>query len=564
LEKERELRYQTVEELEADLRAALEELGGGAAQEVGLRTVPPARPETVELESGPGAAATGDQRAEAARFGTNLAGRDGRTTPLDTHSELQPGGVAVTDPSALADRTPAGPAAEPPPRTRGISDTARQHHAERTSAFHARPAEHAGPVDGAATLHIAAEPLTPEPPPSRAAEEDERRAAEAAALAEREEHARRLAEQEEVARREAQARARAAEEVTRARVAAAGTSTSTTAGPAAATPAAPEAPAAPARSRRMLYMLGGVAGVAMSVGMAAVMFFMNGDGASTNANANAAADTNVAGNANANAVPPSNVNSGGAAAEKTRPDLVALPGGSFSVGAAEVPPLTDELKDTRPAYLLWVYAQWPAHAVKVGPFRIDRTEVTNAEYDEFVKETGHAPPPDIWDGGHPKQGEGSLPVSNVTFDDARAFAAWRSKRDGLQYRLPTENEWEFAARGGDPSRVYPWGRSWAEGSANLDTGGPRPVGSFPRGRTPQGVEDMLGNVWEWTSSEAAMYPGNDRTVLRPEERGKLVVRGGSFKNRLDGDEPVTTTARRFVARTFRDPSLGFRLVRVEP
>jgi formylglycine-generating enzyme required for sulfatase activity len=155
------------------------------------------------------------------------------------------------------------------------------------------------------------------------------------------------------------------------------------------------------------------------------------------------------------------------------------------------------------------------------------------------------------------------PVVNVSFDDANAFAAWRSKRDGVTYRLPTEDEWEFAARGGDPTRMYPWGAGWTQGYANLDGAGPAPVGSFPLGHSPQGLEDMIGNVWEWTSSEASMYKGNDRTALAPEDRGKMVARGGSFKSRPDGDEPVTVTARRWLPRDFRDPVLGFRLVRAE-
>jgi formylglycine-generating enzyme required for sulfatase activity len=134
----------------------------------------------------------------------------------------------------------------------------------------------------------------------------------------------------------------------------------------------------------------------------------------------------------------------------------------------------------------------------------------------------------------------------------------------VTYRLPTEDEWEYAARGGDSARVFPWGGEWAAGRANLLGEAPRAVGSFAEGRTPQGVEDMIGNVWEWTSSPAAMYKGNNRTVLLPADRGKLVVRGGSFESQPDGDEPVNAMSRRWFAKDFRSPVLGFRLVRVGP
>jgi serine/threonine-protein kinase len=246
-----------------------------------------------------------------------------------------------------------------------------------------------------------------------------------------------------------------------------------------------------------------------------------------------------------------------------RADLVGLPAGTFKMGRSDVPPITDALKTQRPAYLLWMYNQWPAHEVSVGPFAVDRTEVTNAEYADFVKETGHAPPPGLWPDGRPSAEQARQPVSNVTYEDARAFAAWRSRRDGVTYRLPTEEEWEFAARGGDSARLFPWGAEWAADHANVAGAGAKPVGSFPLGRTPQGLDDMIGNVWEWTSSEASMYKGNDRTKLRPEDRGKLVIRGGAYNNTPDGDKPISVTVRSWVPKDSRDKALGFRLVRDE-
>jgi serine/threonine protein kinase/formylglycine-generating enzyme required for sulfatase activity len=245
-----------------------------------------------------------------------------------------------------------------------------------------------------------------------------------------------------------------------------------------------------------------------------------------------------------------------------RPEMVALPGGTFRLGRDDVPPLTEPARSARPEYLLWMYQQWPSRPVSIGPFAIDKTEVTNEEYAEFVRQTGHPAPPNSWEGdGGPAERQLRLPVTNVSYEDALAFAAWRSQRDRVTYRLPTEAEWEYAARGGDAARSFPWGGRWIDGHANLGGSAPAPVGSFTRGDTPQGVSDMIGNVWELTSSEAGMYEGNDRTELDPADRGKVVVRGGSYESRPDGDKPLTATSRIWVARDFRSSTLGFRLVR---
>ena len=306
----------------------------------------------------------------------------------------------------------------------------------------------------------------------------------------------------------------------------------------------------------VVVLLGLLAGV-IGVGYLALRKF-RAQNSNVIVNTNAGVNTNA--QVNTNSVP---ANQNSVVPGGTRTDLLWIPGGTFQMGRSDVPPITDELKAQRAAYLLWMYSQYPAHETTVGPFAIDRTEVTNAEYAEFVKATGHAPPPGIWDGAHPKAGEERLPVSNISYEDATQFAAWRSQRDSVTYRLPTEEEWEFAARGGDSTRMYPWGAGWTQGYANLGGSGTAPVGSFPLGRTPQGLDDMIGNVWEWTSSEASMYKGNDRTALGAEDRGKMIARGGSFKSRPDGDEPVTVTARRWLSRNSRDPVLGFRLVRAE-
>ncbi|HEX8353507.1 MAG TPA: bifunctional serine/threonine-protein kinase/formylglycine-generating enzyme family protein, partial [Pyrinomonadaceae bacterium] len=258
---------------------------------------------------------------------------------------------------------------------------------------------------------------------------------------------------------------------------------------AAASGATPPGVAAPARSRTPLIAVGVVVLLALLgvVGVVGYLMLRGSGTDNTNAagNANAAAGANTTANVNA-AGGVGNENGGGTS---SRADLLWIPGGTFQMGRSDVPPITDELKARRAAYLLWTYNQWPAHEVSVGPFAIDRTEVTNAEYADFVKETGHQPPPGVWEGGRPSPGVARLPVSNVTYGDAVAFAAWRSKRDGVTYRLPTEQEWEYAARGGDSARAYPWGSEWSAGYANLGGAGAAPVGSYPLGRTPQGLDD---------------------------------------------------------------------------
>ncbi|MDQ3650587.1 MAG: bifunctional serine/threonine-protein kinase/formylglycine-generating enzyme family protein [Acidobacteriota bacterium] len=264
---------------------------------------------------------------------------------------------------------------------------------------------------------------------------------------------------------------------------------------------------------------------------------------------------------NANARPVASPSGASSVTATTRPDLIALPGGTFQMGRNDVPPPRDSSIPV--AYRQWVYNQWPAHSVTVRPFAIDRTEVTNAEYAEFVRVTAYPPPPD-WPNNNPRAGQEQWPVRNVTLEDAQRFANWRSQRDKVKYRLPTEEEWEYAARGGQTSRLYPWNGQWREGAANLDSATLKPVGSHPDGHTSQGVADMIGNVWEWTSTVATMYKGNNVLGLVAGDMQKAVVRGGSYQSSAQGDEPITATARRWVDKEKRDPVIGFRLARENP
>ncbi|HEX3557696.1 MAG TPA: bifunctional serine/threonine-protein kinase/formylglycine-generating enzyme family protein [Pyrinomonadaceae bacterium] len=547
LEKDPAKRPQTVDEFIAELRAALAGLDGDAGVMPGVGST------TVQVSP---ADLTGRHARAGAETGAHDEAPDSFKTIASTPDALGT--------HALEDDSPA-------PRA---SDTARQQPAHTFDKLDANaPSRNAAPTDALT------EPLTPITDTRREeaaraealrrqAEEHERREAESRRQREAEESQRREAEErqrreiEERQRREAEERQR---RETEGRAAALVAEQQAANAYAQSGPHASQTPGfvtPPPRSRVLPFVLGGAVALVLlaCLGVLALYVIKNTNGTNTNTNAGSP-NTNAMVNANAGA----NVNANSNAkqtVEPPRPGMVSLPGGTFQVGRADVPPVSAKASQT---YLQWVYSQWPAHAVTLKPFAIGSTEVTNAEYAEFVKATGHAPPPSVWDGDRPKPGEEQLPVSNVSLDDARAFAAWRSQRDKVTYRLPTEEEWEFAARGGS-ARMFPWGDAWEDGRANLGTGAARPVGSFPQGNTPQGVSDMIGNVWEWTISEASLYKGNDKMRILAGDRGKFIVRGGSFalNSRADGDEPITATARRWMAHDFRAPVLGFRLVSAEP
>jgi len=614
LEKEPARRQQTVDELMAELREALATVAAADPAAAGARTIPPGPQQTGTQLKGSAAEGAGTRRhdedgidtaAGGPGFGPGLGADTGADRGADRGAAPPPSVPPVPGewasggaPRASADPAPAappegGPGHDPGPvtsrpqagRTSPVTRAderlapqarATRHGAEApTEPLPPSPGVSSGPFDGDAREAelqdlggVEAQRLADEAA-RRAREAGERRRAAEESERRRElEAERRRAAEEEERRHEAEEQAAAAARgqtpaavppgtdargeagaVPRAAVAAAGAG-SHSAGVSAIEPgpgvtADTRGPAAP----RLMLLAAGAVVLLLALGGLAYFLSLKGGAPET-----PKSEETPRPRPSATAAPAS-----GAEA------VAVLPGGSFRVGRDDVPPLTEEAKRARPRYMLWMYQQWPSRPVTVGPFAIDKTEVTNEEYAEFVSQTGHPPPPDIWGGaGGPAAHQLRLPVTNVNYSDALAFAAWRSKRDGVTYRLPTEEEWEYAARGGDLSRAFPWGASWSDGRANLGGSGPAPVGSFATGETPQGVSDMIGNVWELTSTEAGMYEGNDKTEIEPADRGGVVVRGGSYQSRPDGDEPVTATSRRWVRRDFRSPTLGFRLVRPAP
>lgn len=229
-------------------------------------------------------------------------------------------------------------------------------------------------------------------------------------------------------------------------------------------------------------------------------------------------------------------------------EMIAIPGGTFTMGRNVEP------------------YEYGEHRVQIGNFWISKTEITNAQYLEFVQAKGHVAPKH-WVNGLPIQGTEKKPVSFVSLDDAIAFTKWRSQVDGGTYRLPTEQEWEYVARNGSKENLYPWGDEWVEGNAVMGRADAEPanVGSKAQGANIWGVLDLIGNVYEWTSSEYYRYPGSESKVVvdrkkENELKGRIIVRGGA----VDDDpakQKITSTYRAFVPRDTKNKVLGFRVVK---
>ena len=221
--------------------------------------------------------------------------------------------------------------------------------------------------------------------------------------------------------------------------------------------------------------------------------------------------------------------------------MLQIPAGPFTMGSDEADP-----EDA------------PAQEVDVPAFEIDEFEVTNADFATFSEATGYVTYAEKqglnnWRGEW-GPGEDNHPVVAVTWEDALAYCVWLGKR------LPTEAEWEKAARGED-GRRFPWGNDWDANRANVKERGLRgtaAAGSFGEGASPYGVEDMTGNVWEWTADWYQPYPGN--TVEDPYYGEKFrVTRGGGW---FDVEAQSTTFNRNAAdpTKTAND-DLGFRCAR---
>ncbi len=255
--------------------------------------------------------------------------------------------------------------------------------------------------------------------------------------------------------------------------------------------------------------------------------------------------------------------------KKAAPEgMVYIPGGPFTMGSGPEVGHPDES---------------PAREVCVSGFYIGRTEVTNAEFKKFIEATGYVTEAErdsdseerpTWRGPYgPESNAESTPdhpVVCVSWNDAMAYATWAGKR------LPTEAEWEKAARGTD-GRIYPWGNQEPDGTlanvadrsaglkwsnSSLDDGYMRsaPVGSFPKGTSVFGVADMAGNVWEWCYDwwDANTYKtAPSRNPTGPEGGEFRVIRGGSWFYHAEGARAAN---RMYFRPSGSSATIGFRCV----
>jgi formylglycine-generating enzyme required for sulfatase activity len=244
------------------------------------------------------------------------------------------------------------------------------------------------------------------------------------------------------------------------------------------------------------------------------------------------------------------------------PEMIPVRGGEFGMGSAEDDPEAD--KDEQ-----------PRHRVTIKAFELGRYEVTFEEYDLFARARGLLLPPDQgW-------GRGRRPVIYVSWDEAVAYAAWLSRKTGKLYRLPTEAEWEYAARAGTETTRF-WGNDprqacrYANGAderwrAAGGTGAihecddgqvlTAEVGSYEA--NPLGLHDMLGNVWEWTcSAYEENYQGQENVCISHNDAGvPRALRGGSWSS---APRNLRAAYRYRLAPDYRFYDVGFRLARTFP
>lgn len=209
----------------------------------------------------------------------------------------------------------------------------------------------------------------------------------------------------------------------------------------------------------------------------------------------------------------------------------------------------------------------PLRRVSVSDFSMGETEVTNAQYADFVVAAKHRAPA-AWKNGKFPVGEDEFPVGGVTWSDANDYCQWLSKQLGATVRLPSEAEWERAARGDNADYKYPWGKQWNDeavrgsGGADAAKGKTFAVRSATAGRSPFGAYEMVGNVWEWTSDLFVSEFG--KPLLYDGKLKERVIKGGSVidnvPNEKERDKYLSVDARLDRPEQRASDLLGFRYI----
>jgi len=236
---------------------------------------------------------------------------------------------------------------------------------------------------------------------------------------------------------------------------------------------------------------------------------------------------------------------------QNRDEMVRIAGGVLEMGvpAKRVGWMVKRLKAKPKDF----FDQQPRHEVKVKPFYIDKYEVTNRQYAKFVKATKHRAPKH-WKYGEPSKKKGDYPVVNVSWEDAAAYAKWAGKR------LPSEVEWEMAARDGT-RHIFPWGQVFRQNRTNIRGSGFNAAsitGRYEKGQSHNDCYDFSGNVAEWTATWYAAYPGHKLSDPAAGSKTHRVVRGGSWKSR---PHQATTVARDKLPPDTAVDYVGFRCVK---
>jgi formylglycine-generating enzyme required for sulfatase activity len=238
------------------------------------------------------------------------------------------------------------------------------------------------------------------------------------------------------------------------------------------------------------------------------------------------------------------------------PELAEVSSGPFWMGSASAAGIPAQ--------------ETPLHQVDLPAFLISKVPVTNAQYEVFVRSTGHEAPKG-WLLRRPPASLLGHPVVGVSWHDAAAYCAWLSAESGRAYRLPSEAEWEKAARSTD-GRLYPWGNEWQDKCCNCGSASTTPVTAFPNGASPCGCLDLLGNVREWTSTIWGSSPAQADFAYPYQQDGRddrspaaaslfRIHRGGCYK---DMPHDLRCSARGFSAENSKLAWCGFRVVMATP